>query len=37
LQNYRGTVLIVCHEPEFYKDWVTQVWNVEDWAKASVK
>ncbi|MBL0386090.1 ABC-F family ATP-binding cassette domain-containing protein [Tumebacillus sp. ITR2] len=37
LQNYRGTVLIVCHEPEFYKDWVTQVWNVEDWAKASVR
>lgn len=37
LQNYRGTVLLVCHEPEFYKDWVTQVWNVEDWAKASVK
>ncbi|KEO84549.1 ABC-F family ATP-binding cassette domain-containing protein [Tumebacillus flagellatus] len=37
LQNYRGTVLLVCHEPEFYKDWVTQVWNVEDWAKASVR
>ena len=33
LQNYRGTVLLVCHEPEFYKDWVTSVWNVEDWAK----
>jgi len=33
LQNYRGTVLIVCHEPEFYKDWITQVWNVEDWAR----
>lgn len=33
LKNYRGTVLLVCHEPEFYKDWVTTVWNVEDWAK----
>lgn len=33
LKNYRGTVLLVCHEPEFYKDWVTSVWNVEDWAK----
>ncbi|HEU4963588.1 MAG TPA: ABC-F family ATP-binding cassette domain-containing protein [Bacilli bacterium] len=33
LKNYRGTVLLVCHEPEFYKDWVTQVWNVEDWAQ----
>ncbi|MGZ4106495.1 MAG: ABC-F family ATP-binding cassette domain-containing protein [Tumebacillaceae bacterium] len=33
LANYKGTVLLVCHEPEFYKDWVTSVWNVEDWAK----
>ena len=37
LANYRGTVLLVCHEPEFYKDWVTQVWNVEDWAKQPAK
>ncbi|MCX7572381.1 ABC-F family ATP-binding cassette domain-containing protein [Tumebacillus sp. DT12] len=33
LKNYKGTVLLVSHEPEFYKDWVTSVWNVEDWAK----
>jgi ATPase subunit of ABC transporter with duplicated ATPase domains len=37
LKNYKGTVLLVCHEPEFYKDWVTSVWNVEDWAKQSVR
>ncbi|MGD8191172.1 ABC-F family ATP-binding cassette domain-containing protein [Brevibacillus ginsengisoli] len=32
LKEYKGTVLLVCHEPEFYEDWVTKVWNVEDWA-----
>jgi ATPase subunit of ABC transporter with duplicated ATPase domains len=33
LKRYKGTILLVCHEPEFYKDWVTDVWNVEAWAK----
>lgn len=31
LREFRGTVLMVCHEPEFYQDWITDVWNVEDW------
>ncbi len=31
LQKFNGTVVLVCHEPEFYEDWVTDVWNVEDW------
>lgn len=31
LQKFNGTVLLVCHEPEFYEDWVTEVWNVENW------
>lgn len=31
LTAFKGTVLLVCHEPEFYEDWVTHVWNVEDW------
>ncbi|MBR6756641.1 MAG: ABC-F family ATP-binding cassette domain-containing protein [Peptococcaceae bacterium] len=31
LQEYRGTVLIICHEPEFYRDVVTDVWNCEQW------
>ena len=37
LKEYKGTVLLVCHEPEFYKDWVTQVWNIEEWAKQQVR
>ncbi len=32
LKEYKGTILLVCHEPEFYEDWVTKVWNVEEWA-----
>ena len=31
LKEFRGTIILVCHEPEFYEDWVTEVWNVEDW------
>ena len=31
LINFKGTILLVSHEPEFYEDWVTDVWNVEDW------
>jgi ATPase subunit of ABC transporter with duplicated ATPase domains len=31
LQEFRGTIVLVSHEPEFYEDWVTDVWNVEDW------
>jgi len=32
LTEYKGTLLLVCHEPEFYEDIVTDVWNVEDWS-----
>ena len=31
LQEYKGTILLVCHEPEFYRDVVTDIWNCEDW------
>lgn len=31
LREFKGTVLLVCHEPEFYEDWVSDVWNVENW------
>ncbi|WP_027633550.1 ABC-F family ATP-binding cassette domain-containing protein [Clostridium hydrogeniformans] len=31
LKEYKGSILIVCHEPEFYRDVVTDVWNCEDW------
>ena len=31
LQEYKGTVLLICHEPEFYRDVVTEVWDCEKW------
>ncbi|WP_027399529.1 ABC-F family ATP-binding cassette domain-containing protein [Anaerovorax odorimutans] len=31
LIEFKGTVLLVCHEPDFYESWVTDIWNVEDW------
>ncbi|HZK56476.1 MAG TPA: ABC-F family ATP-binding cassette domain-containing protein [Desulfosporosinus sp.] len=31
IKEYRGTVIVVSHEPEFYEDWVTHVWNLEEW------
>lgn len=31
LQNYKGSILMVCHEPDFYADWATDVWDCTKW------
>ena len=31
LTEFPGTILLVSHDPLFYEDFVTDVWNVEDW------
>ncbi|GAA0179546.1 ABC-F family ATP-binding cassette domain-containing protein [Clostridium sediminicola] len=31
LKEYKGSILLICHEPEFYNDIVTDVWNCESW------
>ena len=31
LKEYKGAVLLVSHEPEFYEDWVDSIWNIEGW------
>ena len=31
VREFKGTVLLVSHEPDFYMDIVTDIWNVEDW------
>ena len=31
LQEYKGSILMVCHEPEFYEDWATDVWDCTRW------
>ena len=28
---YKGTILLICHEPEFYRDVVTEVWDCTKW------
>lgn len=32
LINYEGTVILVCHEKEFYEGWVTDIWNMEEFS-----
>lgn len=31
LKEYKGSILMVCHEPEFYEDIVTSVWDCSEW------
>lgn len=33
LKEYKGAILLVCHEPEFYQGLVDKVWNLEDYSK----
>ncbi|SEM17555.1 ATPase components of ABC transporters with duplicated ATPase domains [Mesobacillus persicus] len=33
MKEFKGTIILVSHEPDFYEDWVTKVWNVEEWAE----
>lgn len=32
IKEFRGTVLLVCHESEFYQGVVDEIWNVSDWS-----
>ena len=32
IKDYKGTVLIVSHEPEFYMDIADNIWNIEEWS-----
>ncbi|MBN2851314.1 MAG: ABC-F family ATP-binding cassette domain-containing protein [Clostridia bacterium] len=36
LKEFKGTITLVSHDPEFYEDWITEIWNVEDWTTMSV-
>lgn len=31
LKDYKGSILMVCHEPEFYQDVATAVWDCSKW------
>lgn len=32
IQEFKGTVVLVSHEPEFYQDVVDEIWNAESWS-----
>ncbi len=36
LKEYKGSIILISHEPEFYKDIVTNIWNLEEWTKKLV-
>lgn len=31
LKEYKGAILLICHEPEFYEDFADQVWDCTRW------
>ncbi|TMV51581.1 ABC-F family ATP-binding cassette domain-containing protein [Paenibacillus mesophilus] len=31
LQAFKGTILLISHEPEFYREVATEIWNCESW------
>ncbi|WII34984.1 ABC-F family ATP-binding cassette domain-containing protein [Paenibacillus thiaminolyticus] len=31
LKAYKGSILLISHEPEFYREVVTETWNCESW------
>ncbi|MBQ1193045.1 MAG: ABC-F family ATP-binding cassette domain-containing protein [Lachnospiraceae bacterium] len=35
LKEYKGAILLVCHEPEFYEGLVDKVWNLEEFSLLS--
>ena len=31
MKEFKGTIVLVSHEPEFYDGLATKIWNVQDW------
>lgn len=31
LKSYKGSILMVCHEPDFYEGWIDDVWDFSSW------
>ncbi len=36
LKEYHGSILLVCHEPDFYEDIVSKVWNLEEYSTLTI-
>lgn len=37
LADFKGTILLVSHEPAFYEDWISDVWKVGEWRSDLLK
>ena len=35
LKSYKGSILLVCHEPDFYEGVVNKIWNMEEYSLLS--
>ena len=31
LMAYKGSIIMVCHEPEFYEELATDIWDLSKW------
>lgn len=31
LTEYKGSILLICHEPDFYRDFATDIWDCSKW------
>ncbi len=36
LKAYKGSIILICHEPHFYNDIATSVWNCEEWTTKQI-
>ena len=36
LKSYKGSVVLISHEPDFYQDVVTDIWDVESWTTKAI-
>lgn len=32
LKAYKGSIILICHEPEFYEDWATKIIDCSNWS-----
>lgn len=32
LTEYKGSILLICHEPDFYEEFATAVWDCSEWS-----
>lgn len=36
LMAYKGSILLICHEPVNYEDIVNNIWNCEEWTTRAI-